>query len=141
MFLDFEVELWMESWSFRMVEWYNAESGLRNIGICAELVVTCWKLRKCCRGHRVIVLLCEKRQNLGMETWTTHHQDVAHSLPNQAMLVQTLLLLSFHHHPQALVGFPPTFLLIMTYKCKYYSFSNHHIKDQAHNHELEASRQ
>ena len=45
----------------------------RNIGICAELVVTCQKLRKRCRGNRVIVLLCEKCQNPGTEIWTTHH--------------------------------------------------------------------
>ena len=68
----------MESWLFRMAEWQNAESGLRNIRICAELVITCWKSRKHCRGHQVIVLLCKKCQNPGMEIWTTHQRLLGH---------------------------------------------------------------
>ena len=38
-----------------MVEWWNAEGGPRNIGMCAESAVTCWKSRKYCRGHQIIV--------------------------------------------------------------------------------------
>ena len=38
-----------------MVEWQNAEGGPRNIGMCVESAVTCWKLRKYCGGHQIIV--------------------------------------------------------------------------------------
>ena len=31
------------------------EGGPRNIGMCVELAVTCWKSRKYCGGHGIIV--------------------------------------------------------------------------------------